>query len=239
MSSSNQPPPSKGRGVPRVPQGWREPGWGGGKEPSKRPRPLRSAGELVPRGRKGPARLAAVRAALFWPGPRSAAKVHGGGNWPSPTVAARRHFCPQPRHLPWVLATHPHQSAQFGLGRAFRSRALQRYGRAGPVSSLRVEGRRREAVLHLAAMSCPLRSGEREETEFLGRMRRFRQVSPVTVFDSLSSLSAGGGKGPALPLPPSLSTPAVWQGRGRCRRGSVAKSERAWLVGVFIFADSE
>lgn len=48
----------------------------------------------------------------------------------------------------------------------------------------------------------------------------------------------GGGKGPALPLSPSLSTPAVRQDRGRCRYGSIAKSERAWLVGVFIFADN-
>lgn len=168
-------------------------GWGGGetcppaapklegepssveRSPSKRPRrhPLRSAGNWCLG--EGRALLASLRS-----GPCSSGRgrtrhrrCHGGrgGNRTFPTVAARRHFCPQPCHLPWVPATHPHQSAQFGLARTFRSRALQRYRRPRPVSSPRAEGRCREAVLHPAAMSCPLCSGEQEVTEVLGRMR--------------------------------------------------------------------
>lgn len=50
--------------------------------------------------------------------------------------------------------------------------------------------------------------------------------------------SLGRGKGLTL-LPPSLSTPAVWQGRGRCSRGGIAKPQRLCLVGVFVFADNK
>lgn len=54
----------------------------------------------------------------------------GGGSRTPPVMAVRR--CPSPSlSLPWLLSTHPHQSAQFALGRAL---SLQ-YARGHSVSS--------------------------------------------------------------------------------------------------------
>ena len=118
VSSANRSPPSKGRRVPWLPRGWREPGWVE-RSPRSVPVPIPSArqGNWCLGG--GRALLASLRSRPCSSGRGRAwqrrCRGGGGGNRTSPTVvAARRHFCPQPCHLPWVPATHPHRSAQFG-----------------------------------------------------------------------------------------------------------------------------
>lgn len=114
----------------------------------------------------------------------------GGGNWTSPVVAVRGHPSPA-LPLPWLLSTHPHQSAQFAPGRALQSAICQR----SLCLQLGAEGRSRK-------VSCLLHSSEREETKLLVWMRCFRHVFPAMVIDSLSSLSAGVER---AQLSPSIS----------------------------------
>lgn len=152
-------------------------------------------------------------------------RAGGGGNRTSPLMAVKRRPSPA-LALPWLLSTHPHQSAQFALDRALQSAICQR----SLCLQLRAEGSSRK-------VPCLLHPSEQEETKVWGWMRYFRQVFLIMVIDSLCSLSAGW-KEPSSPLPSLLSTLVEWQGCTHCPRGSIAKSEETRLLGDFIPDDN-
>lgn len=165
----------------------------------------------------------------------------GGGNRTFPTPATRRHLCPQPCHLLWVLATHPQQSAQCGLVRALWRGAPWGHGRVHPVSSPRVGGEMPGSrTLPGSHLLSPAPRGARA---FWGRgdISGGFLLSEGLIHFPLSRQGgmAGKGKAPVLPLSPSLSTLVVWQGHGHGRRRSIAKSAlpRAQPVG-FVFLPS-
>lgn len=162
-------------------------GWKGALEALPR------SGQLLSQPRTGPARSAAVVAAVFRPAPRSAEKVPRRGR--RSDLSCKETFLSPA--LPSLL----------GAGRT----SLPSLDWAELCSEgLRARGQ--------SSPRLQPGSGGRAEAEAMERMRGFGRVSPDLVSDSLSSLLVGARKGPALPLPPWLSTPAVWQGRGRCRR---------------------
>lgn len=194
MSSPHCSRPSRTSASPRLKgsQAW----WEGAPKASPSPHPLLDSSGCF--GVEGPCSHRCGQDRLFRP--HAVTRCHrggGGGNQTSPVVAARR--CPSPAlSLPWLLGTHTHQSAQFAPGRAIQSAICQR----SLCLQLRAEGRSRK-------VSRPLYSSEQEETKGLGWMRCFRQVFPIMVIDSLSSLSVGAERAQLSPSTSAFNTGGV------------------------------